>query len=133
MPDGDPRSGEACAPGQEVRVDGAVKLAGSTESYADSLRAGGCVRLPDTSNGPDRVYALAPSRSGKLTVQLESAAFKAAVYLRADYCTSADAMCFTGTGGAASAWVQAGRTYYLIVDGASSAAKGQFEIAVTLQ
>jgi hypothetical protein len=42
-------------------------------------------------------------------------------------------MCFVGETGSSSAAVQAGRTYYVVVDGAGPKDQGTFELTLVLQ
>jgi cysteine-rich repeat protein len=133
-PDGAPAAAEAC-PGQYVRLWSGtpLTLAGSTEGYADEVRAS-CY---DGLSGPDRVYAVQPMVDGFMRVDAVFAAnFNAIVEIRQDSCDAASAkvLCEDTFSRPFQRVVQvkAGHTYHVIVDSDAPTSSGAYTIRLEL-
>jgi cysteine-rich repeat protein len=133
QPDGAPAAADTC-PGQAVTLwkGSTLILAGSTETYNDDVSAS-CVPSP----GPDRIYAVQPSADGFMSLSaIFAPGFDAIVEVRRDTCDSSNAQVLCNdtfsTAFQNVIQVNAGHTYYVIVDSDSSAMTGAYTIHLEL-
>lgn len=85
--------------------------------------------------GPEKVYAWTPMAAGIATISTCGSSFDTYVYLREASCTSgAVSGCsddFCGLQSVSNPFVQAGVTYYIVVDGFGPSDAGSFTLTVT--
>jgi cysteine-rich repeat protein len=96
--------------------------------------AGSSALTPTACNdgsGPEVVYAVTPAEAGTLAVTLSSDKAKV-LYVRQDACAGTDLSCMTGKPATAELIVEAGKTYYVVVDGAKAGDAGAFSLVLTL-
>jgi len=139
IPDGRPTQAATC-PGQAVtlwpiRYTPVLHIVGSTDGFTNTMKAS-CF----DSKGPDRVYAITPTKDGVMSIKMNfSETFSAIVSLQ-DNCTttltaSHKLFCSDTLGFPMNQLVEVkqDKTYYLVIDGDTAAAKGPFEIDLSLQ
>jgi cysteine-rich repeat protein len=105
---------------------GMVALTGTT-SGVGALTPTKC----NEGSGPEVVYAVTASEPGTLTVTLSSGKAKV-LYVREGACVGSDLSCTTGNPAKSELLVETGKTYYVVVDGATSSDAGNFTLVLTL-
>ncbi len=130
---GNPLSGSVC-PGVAVHLwDAPFTLVGSSAD-ASTAHTGIECNGETGMNSPDRVYALVPHASGRIQVEVVSAAFATALYARskcAEVSDQTQLACTLGTSFDIPN-VTADKPVYLTVDGAGTNQKGDFTLKLTL-
>lgn len=88
------------------------------------------------SSAPEKVYRWTPSTTGAAIIDTCGASFDTIIYVRDSTCTDSlaqidcvDDSCSSGLGSNMAVWVEAGTTYYIIVDGIASGS-GSYTLTV---
>jgi cysteine-rich repeat protein len=137
----------ALCPGEPVHLWGGatvVNATGSTTLYPNSWKDtdSTCKKTTNVNNAPDHIYAVTAHKAGTLTVTTVNATFNVELLARtvcADAITTGAGMCAnvnTTTSPpfdeSMSFAVSNGTTYYVAVDGASAASKGDYQLTFSL-
>ncbi len=107
-----------------------ASVSGTNQGGSDSIDSYSCGSPPWNENGPEIAYRFTATEDGTLTATIVEQGVDLDVFILADQCSSNACIAFENL--AAVAPVEAGNTYYVVVDGYNGAV-GNFNLSIACE